>query len=353
MAILFKKYNKVVLSIVIVISSVILFNLFLSKAEIKQPSKANNLIAGQEQILIDKSEDIAALGYSGQRKVAKDRLGNLYIAYRKKHNGYYSIFVAKLTKAENEEWIVSGIDKPVAFIMADQRVPSITIDSQGILHLVWYGSDSEIKQGNRQIKYTKSTNGGDTWDQWKNISIVSGYDGNDYWQEHPNIFASYSNELYVVWEGKDVKNEHQQIKFSKSVDGGQSWQDWVNIGISPNNTQSRPSIVQDSNGKLHVLMYSSMNEQAQQIWHSYSSDQGDNWSVWQNISNSSFDSRHISISIDGKNNLHAVWRAKYDDKKPAQIHYSILKNNKWSKPVIIAESDNNQFFPSITIDKKT
>lgn len=351
MAILSKKYNKLIFLAVVLISSIVLLNQFLNKSEVKESEKIKNFAVEQKQILIDKSEDVATLGYSGQRKIAKDTAGNFYIAYRKKYNGYYEIFVAKLTKGENEKWLVSGTDNPIAFIKSDQRVPSITIDSQNILHLVWYGSDIEDERGNRQIKYSKSIDGGKTWDNWKNISPVLGYSGNDYWQEHPNMFGGSDDELYVVWEGKDIKNNHQQIKFSKSMDSGQSWQNWINIGVSSKNSQSRPTIVQDKNGRLHVLMYSFLGGQAQQIQYSYSDDDGNNWSVWQNVSDSSFDSRHISVSIDKYNNLHAVWRAKYNDSKPTQIYYSVLENGKWQKPVIVAESVNNQFFPNITIDE--
>jgi len=349
MIILFKKYNKIILLAIILILLVFLSKEFLSKFEVKQDTQINNVEF--EQIIIDKSEDIAALGYSGQRKITEDKNGNFYIAYRKKYNGYYQIFVAKLSKTQNNEWIISGTNKPIAFIKSNQRVPSIAIDSKNIIHIVWYGSNFQDEPGNRQIKYSKSINGGKSWIEWKNIAYVDGYFNEKYWQEHPSIFVGDNDELYVVWEGKDTQNNHQQIKFSKSINNGQDWTQWINIDASSNNTQSRPSIVQESNRKLHVLMYSSLGEQAQQIWHSYSSDDGENWSVWQNISNSSFDSRHISISVDKENNLYTTWRTKPNNDKPAQIYFSVLKNNKWSSPVIVAASPNNQFFPSITIDK--
>ena len=353
MIILYKKYNKFILVGIFIFFIVLfaLFNLFSIKFKIEEAGKINNFSIDQEEILIDKSEDIASLGYSGQRKIVKDRIGNFYIAYRKKYNGYYEIFVAKLVKGNNEKWLVFGTDKPIAFIKSDQRVPSIAIDSNDIVHVVWYGSDSEDSPGNRQIKYSKSNDGGNTWDHWKNISPVLGYSGENYWQEHPDIFVGPKNEVYIVWEGKDAKNDHQQVKFSKSTDNGQSWQAWINISVSPNNSQSRPTIIQDSTGKLHVFMYSSFGGRIHQIWYSYSEDQGNSWSAWKNVSNSSFDSRHISASIDGKDNLHVVWRAKYDNESPVQIYYSVLDNSGWSKPVIVARSKYNQFFPNVTVDK--
>ncbi|MDP3043041.1 MAG: sialidase family protein [bacterium] len=322
---------------------------FLSKSEVKQDLQINH--TEPKQIIVDNTEDIAALGYPGQRKIAEDKNGNFYVAYRKKYDGYYQIFVAKLSKAQDSEWIISGTNKPIAFIESDQRVPSIAIDSKDFLHIVWYGSDFQNESNNRQIKYSKSTDGGNTWNEWKNISPVFGYSSDDYWQEHPNIFVGDDDKLYVVWEGKDSENKNQQVKFIKSVDEGQSWGKWINIGISPNNSQSRPSILQDNKEMLHVLMYSSLGEPIQQVWRSYSNDGGNNWSVWQNVSNSSFDARHISACVDRKGVLHVVWRSKTSNSDQTQIHYSYFENGKWSKSIIVAPSNTYQFFPSIATDK--
>lgn len=351
MVTLLNKYNKAIIFavILILVIFVILSKKFIIGSEIKRDIQINQ--TDFKQIIIDKTEDVAALGYPGQRKIVKDKAGNFYITYRKKYNSYYSIFVAKLSKDKNDEWLISGTDEPIVFIKADQRVPSIAIDSDDILHIVWYGSDSDNEPGNRQIKYSKSNDNGNTWDDWKNISQVSGYSNEDYWQEHPNISIGFNSELYVVWEGKDAQNKYQQIKFSKSIDGGQLWTKWVNVNVSPSNTQSRPSVVQDNRGKLYVLMYSSSDGPMQQVWYSYSNNDGSDWKNWQNVSKSSFDSRHISVSVDQEGILHAVWRSMANNNSPTQIYYSYLNKNNWSKPIVIAKSTNYQFFPSITIDE--
>ena len=165
---------------------------------------------------VDSSEDYRALGYSGQRKVASDGSGGFYLAYRKKNGGRHQIFLAH-ARVEGGKYIFDYTDQPISFVSAgdDQRVPSIAVDEEGVLHLVWYGTNSGNSSNERQIKYSRSKDQGATWSEWKNIAPVSGFRITDeYWQEHP-VVTSKNGKLWVVWEGRDAKNVKQQIKITK------------------------------------------------------------------------------------------------------------------------------------------
>jgi hypothetical protein len=304
------------------------------------------------ELTIDSTEDAKGLGYSGQRKIAYDKKGNTYIAYRKKYLGLYEIFVARVTGDDKPE--ISGTKNPIATInAASQRVPAIAVDSKGIIHTVWYGSDN-WQENNRQIKYAASSDTGQTWSKWKNIAPVAGYTTRElYWQEHPTLLVGPDDTLYVVWEGKDTSNKNQQIKFSKSEDGGENWSPWKNIAISKN-TQSRPSLVIDQKGNLHLFMYSSQGNpmgDIQQIEYATSLDRGDSWSAWQAISDPLFDSRHASIAIDSHDVIHVAWRAGASTTQPSQIFYSALANGEWGNILPLPTSTQYQFFPNIGITK--
>lgn len=309
-----------------------------------------------ENILIDTTQDIKALGYSGQRKVVSDKIGNFYAAYRKKYNGNYEIFVAKLSKKENA-WNVSGNDIPISVVglKNDQRVPSIAIDGFDTLHVVWYGSDDPKNSDNRQIKYSRSSDHGGTWSPWRNISFVDGYEKDfSMWQEHPSIISGENEFLFAVWEGKDNENKKQQIKFSHSSDSGNTWTTWKNVNATPENTQSRPSIIQDSKGKLYIIMYSSHGSEndTQQIMYTSSLDNGDTWNNWTAISDIRFDSRHASASIDKNDNLQILWRAPVLKNGATNIiHLKIASDGNTSEIKTIASSQYYQFFPTISMDE--
>ncbi len=299
-------------------------------------------------ILVDVSEDYKALGFSGQKKLVSDSKGNIFVAYRKKANNYYEIFVAKLKKDGDVSYKVDFI-KNVSIVdnKASQRVPSIAIDSRDNLHLIWYGADSNNPDGDRQIKYSGSQDGGETWSKAVNISYVEGYKNQTLWQEHPNILVGGDDNLFVVWEGKDKDSNNQLIKFSKSKDG-KDWSGWKDINLS-SGSQSRPTIIQDKNGLLYVFMYSKQNLNNSQIWYSISLNEGGSWSEWKNISNSSQDNRHLSVTLDSKNRLHLTWREFSLSNRKTQVRYAKFDGKDWSKSEIVSESATFQFFPQIGV----
>jgi len=303
---------------------------------------ANNLA----QTTFGSSEDNKSLGYTDARKIVRDSNGNLYAAFRKKYNGYYQIYVSKSTNG-GASWTTPG--NPISTVSGsyNQRVPAIAIDSLNILHVVWYGQDSTYSGVNeRQIKYSRSTDGGNSWSAWRNIAPVAGYSGSDLWQEHPVIYVDAANSLYVVWEGGDSAHDSPQTKFTKSLDGGNFWTAWQNVAPLSTN-QSRPTVVVDSNGKIFVIAYGYWSATAKQnILYATSTNGGTSFSSWNAVSAASADQRHPSAAIDSGNKIHLVWREESAGK--TVVRYSKFTSPSWaSAATISATSGYYQFFPSI------
>jgi hypothetical protein len=342
-------------------------NSILNKKSSQNTAESTNaldlaLIEGNAQLSLILSnietDDNKSLGYTGQNKMAIDSKDNLYFTYRQKVEGQYEIFVAKVDK--NSQVV---FNKPVTSLSSTQRVSSIAIDYQDNIHLVWYGLDTEEENLGRQIKYIKSTNGGETWSDPVNIGPVLGYQQEDYWQEHPQI-STYLKDIYIVWEGKDTGYENQQIKFAHSKNQGNSWSTYQNIvpqevieATAKPASQSRPSITIDSKGNLHLIFYSTLGGNTQQIRYAYSQDKGESWTSPASISpQENIDARHTTTAYL-KDKIIAVWRQGTRDKDdgPSQIYYSILNlnENNWTKPTIVHETKNFQYFPAITTNGDT
>ncbi|MEM7530873.1 MAG: sialidase family protein [Chloroflexota bacterium] len=314
-----------------------------------------------EPLLVDTIDDEKGMGYPDSRKIVQDSRGTLYVAYRKKNKqggkSRYHIFVAKSSDG-GATWEMNG-DKPIEETGAfTQRVPSMTIDSQDVLHVTWYGLDA-FNQGEnqRQIKYARSSDGGVTWSTWQNIAHVDGYTDDPLWQEHPTISCGSDDAIYIVWEGRDAQYRgNMQTKFVKSTNGGQSWSEWVNIQPTMNNNRSRPALLATSDNTLHVFAYGYY-ERAQQIVWSRSFDGGQSWSEWFAIAPSERDQRHLSVALDGRNRIHVAWRQlpnAQDYSDMTQVHYtrydSLDTTKSWEVPQMIAPNpERYQFFPSISV----
>jgi len=341
--------KKIFISILIMILFITIGALFFKKIQQTEKEKIFS-----KELIVDTVSDLRTLGYSGQRKIVQDSEGNIFVGYRKDYQKNAEIFISKISR-DNNGFHISNSEEPIAIVAKnnDQRVPSLAIDAKNTLHAVWYGSDTQDEKNNRQIKYSRKPKGAENWESWRNIAHVSGHEDEELWQEHPMILAGKDNTLYVIWEGKDEENERQQIKFIKSENGGIVWTVWKNIAPSKSNTQSRPTLVEDKNGKLFLFAYSSYENEndLQQIQFTSSSDKGETWTAWQSISDPSFDSRHISAAIDNMGKIHVAWRAQATPNGPAQIIYRSFSGNKWSERKTVSPSKDYQFFPNIGISQ--
>src|SRR2546422_187103 len=290
---------------------------------------------------VDQISDSKGLGYSGQRKMAVDSTGNIYLAYRKAPPGLSQdeIYVA-VSKDNGKTWTDFG-GGPVAIVNVlpvvsgvtqdggtgtDQRVPSIAIDSKNQIHVVWYGRDQVYTGANeRQIKYAKWN--GAAWSPWINISPVLGYSSSTYWQEHPIIVIAKNDVLHVLWEGSDSGSAGvQQIKHSMSTDAGTTWTGWENISPIDSQGQSRPDAVTDQNGNLYAAWYGGVSGQTgTRIKYARWDAGSTTWGQTQIVAGiGGFNQKHVSLAIDKSNTLRLVWDGPDNNNSNSLVKYSSL-----------------------------
>ena len=306
---------------------------------------SNNLASLSTSLFpVDQISDSKGLGYSGQRKIIIDPIGNIYVAYRKAPPGFSQeeIYVAVSTD-NGKTWADLG-GGPVAIVNAppvtsgtpqgggtgtDQRVPSIAVDSRDQIHVVWYGRDQVYTGANeRQIKYARWD--GAAWSPWVNISPVTGYSGSTYWQEHPVIVVGKNNVLHVLWEGADSGSVGvQQIKHSMSTDGGNNWTSWENIIPFDSSGQSRPDAVADQSGYLYAAWYGGVSGQTgTRIKYSRWDVGSRTWGQAQIVAGiEGFDQKHLSLAIDKSNTLRLVWDGPDNSNANSLVKYSSLNLN--------------------------
>lgn len=308
--------------------------------------------SSQASAQIDTTEDYRALGYTDQRKLARDSHGVLYAAYRKKdargERECYHIFVSK--SADNgATWQVVAGGAPIEQAGdCTQRVPALLIDASDVIHVVWYGRDKQHSgENDRQIKYTRSADGGATWSPWRNVAEVPGYSGSALWQEHPTIAAA-GKLLYIVWQGLDGGSGNaSQAKFIKSADGGATWSAWRNVGGGRRN-QSRPVLVAARAGHLFMFAYGNVDGVQQIIWTS-SVDGGDTWQPWRAVAPSNADQRHVSAAVDASDQVHLVWR-QMEESGGSTIRYAVYSGDSWSAAELVSAAPGvYQLFPSVVI----
>ena len=184
---------------------------------------------------------------------------------------------------------------------AASQFPSVSVSGSSV-HVVW----ADTRDGNWEIYYKRSANGGSSWDADTRLTSNSAV------SEHPSVSVSGSV-VHVVWE--DKRDGNNVIYYKRSPDGGLNWGADTRLTNNPGVALS-PS-VSVSGSVVHVVWFDNRNVNYE-IYYKRSTDGGINWSSDTRLTSNSDFSEYPSVSISGSV-VHVVWRDTRDGN--AEIYY--------------------------------
>ena len=227
-----------------------------------------------------------------------------------------------------------------------QNRPSIAVDSSDNLHVVWWGKDA-ASTGFNQIRYMKYSNGA-----WSSITDLTS--GN--YEQNQSSFAIDGNDnIHVVWQGVDAASPStNQIRYIKYSGGG-----WGSITDLTTNTlyaQQRPYLGIDYNNDIHVTWfgYNAVHTTKNQI--RYIKYSGGSWGSIVELTDEADDQNYPSLAFDLANNVHLVWQHVVLPSASSDKHIYYLKytvgTNSWSTALDISGSGYTlgQWNPKIAVD---
>ncbi len=255
--------------------------------------------------------------------------------------------------------------------------PKIAIDNADNLHVVWYdASTGPWGTDEYEIMYVNYTQG-NGWSNVSVVSDgYLGVYWNDGYNFEPSIAIDDNNNIHVVWQcgTEGVWGSDSEIMYANYTQG----QGWSNVtvisdgylGVYWNDGSSyNPSIATDNNGDLHVVWGDGTDgEWGTDIEIMYANyTQGYGWSnasvisdgylgvYWNdNMSNSQ------DIVIDDLNNIHVVWDDDTDGEWGTDIeimYVSYIQGYGWSNVSVISDgysstywNDGTSGLPSFVVD---
>jgi hypothetical protein len=240
--------------------------------------------------------------------------------------------------------------------------PDIVIDENGVIHVVW----EDKVDGNFSIYYSKSLDGGNTWVPSKKVSDDPSCKG----QRMPSIAIDFNGNIYVVWresrqKDADVYSE-MDIYFSKSTNGGDNFTQSIPITDDIIEDQCQPSIAVNDEGKIFITWLEQQDfptpENSCDIYFVNSTDGGITFSPKQKINNCpSFSSVYTpsnAIAVRG-NHAFIAWQ---DDRKGdwdiyfTRSNYAPLMTFPISPPINSTLTNNTPLLrvtPVIDLDNDT
>ena len=140
-------------------------------------------------------------GNSAAATITADLSGNLHVVWYDNTPGDYEIYYIKSADG-GAAWTTS---ERLSWTSDNSYQPAMSIGSSSNLHVVWY----DDTPGNREIYYTKSTDGGATWTTSQRLTWTSGVS----W--HPAICTDASGNPYVFWQNNAPGNH--EIYYKKNI----------------------------------------------------------------------------------------------------------------------------------------
>jgi hypothetical protein len=230
--------------------------------------------------------------------------------------------------------------------------PSIAVDSNDYIHVVWQGRATGYTSQD-QIWYVRYAT---VFETVTRISTYAGMETN--LQQAPSISIDSDDNLHVVWEGYATGfTTGWQIWYAEYTT---SWQTPVNLGTfagMSTRDQLNPAITIDSIDHRHVVWsgFATGYETKYQVWYA---EYTTSWQTPVRISTLTdmelYDQKGPDVAIDSSDHLHVVWYGKMTGYTTIYQIWYTKNSGTWGTPSRISDYDgmstNSQVYPSVAVD---
>jgi hypothetical protein len=298
--------------------------------------------------LISTTDDYYSTSGDSQHHIVTTSTGIIYAIYTRSPSmsGGASALYVKCSADSGQTWVnetelstISGMGTTYY-----AQWGSIVVDFSNYLHVVFPSPSSSYPSS--QIWYTMSTNGV----TWSTPVVISTYSGmSTTAQSGPSLTIDSNNNLHVVWYGFATGYTYKQIWEADCVSG--SWSTPVltsTLAGMSSGTQFFPCIVVDSNNNLDTLWRGTATGYAySSMW--FCQRVSGSWSTPVCISTypGMNTQKQISpaLAIDLNNKIYAAWHGNATGYSNAQIWVAIYDGTTWSTPVRISDATGMAGYP--------
>jgi hypothetical protein len=261
------------------------------------------------------------------------------------------------------------------------HLPQIAVDSQGRLHVVRIAGGLEYKRAWAQgdpsnaqawtpgqdlsisnpywpdmvidsqdrihvvftaeegIDYTRSIDGGDSWSDPIQLDIPRVGD-----VETPRLAVDRLDNVYAVWSDLEVSIGGKDpmgigVSFSYSTDGGESWSTPKQV-VAGDEGYEWPQVGVDSAGIIHVV-WRYRDPIVGTVGYVRSSDRGESWSEVENLRLGSTSAYSHGLAVDSADSLHLVIPLLWGGLPMGVSHLVRSPGGQWSSPTRISQHPCN------------
>ncbi|MEO8514352.1 MAG: hypothetical protein ABI543_12375, partial [Ignavibacteria bacterium] len=257
---------------------------------------------------------------------------NVHVVWQDDRDGNTEIYYNR----SNDDGVTFGNSTRLTNDAASSTYPSISVTGILLVYVSW----SDSRDGNNEIYFKRSSDGGVNWEPVIRLSNAADVSTN------PDIFSSGTN-VYVSWA--DNRYGASEIFFKRSTDFGINWGPETRLTNDPA-FSSNPAVTA-VNQLVNVFWQDTRNGQ-QEIYYKRSTDAGISWSTDTRMTTTQ-GSTNVSSAISGTSGqfLHIAWE-KYNSSNSRDIVYRNSTDGgiNWSGNSIITPAGGfDQFNPSVSL----
>ncbi|HKR05565.1 MAG TPA: exo-alpha-sialidase [Bacteroidia bacterium] len=224
-----------------------------------------------------------------------------------------------------------GTDTRLTFNPANSFSPSAAV-SGSVVHVVWF----DQRDGNNEIYYKRSPDGGLTWgaDTTLTINIAA--------SAFPSVAVSGS-EVHVVWE--EYRDGNGEMYYKRSTDGGLTWGADTRLTFNAANSFS-PSI--SVSGSLINIAWHDERDANQEIYTKRSPDGGLSWGTDTRVTNDPSVSSYVSVTVSGSN-VHVAWIDERDGNTELYYNRSTDGGISWGGDARLTNDSARSTDPAVDV----
>jgi hypothetical protein len=221
----------------------------------------------------------------------------IHVVWHDFRDGNWEIYY----KHSTDGGVTWGADTRLTNDPADSFSASVSV-SGSVVHVTWVDN----RDGNYEIYYKRSTDGGTSWGTDTRLTNADGD------SRYPCI-AVFGQTVHIVW--RDTRDGDYEIYYKRSTDGGINWEADTRLTNSLGDSDY-PSIA--VSGLMVHITWQDNRDGDLEIYYKGSEDEGLTWEGDTRLTNSAGDSENASIALSGPM-LHVVWTDLRDGNE--EIYY--------------------------------
>ncbi|MGB9720620.1 MAG: hypothetical protein ACPL28_03955 [bacterium] len=221
------------------------------------------------------------------------------------------------------------------FMVEADSWASIATSGQ-FIHVVWHDCKWDGSQFNWDIFYKRSTDNGTHWESDQRLTVHPGSSG-------PPSIAASDHMVYVVWY--DLRDGNPEIYFKRSTNNGATW--GPDTRLTSDGANSYLPTIGANSLSVHIAWFDNRDGDWE-IYYKRSTDGGNTWNDDTRLTSSIGESYHPSIAVSGER-IHLVWYDQRDGNYEIYYKKSFDNGTNWTADTGLTSDPSPSFYPSVAV----